>query len=396
MSANGEWGVLISNEAMNNTVSGNYIGTDVSGTLDLGNEDGVGIFTGANHNLIGGNTPSRRNLIGYSEEVGVEVIGNTSLYNTLQQNSIHSNAEKGIALTEGGNNSLAAPVITDVDESSGSVSGMACAECTVEIFSDTENEGRVYEGSVTAFGGTWTFNKGSALTGPRTTATATDAQGNTSEFSSPFPASRLYLPILFKNFDPMAPLPGTIEVVTNRSDASWSIEGPSVVYKGVGVGSRTITDAPAGNYTIEWGGLPYCTTPPPEAKTLSAAGAITFEGNYTCDDGPWPGYWEGQSNFTGSFRVSADRTRITNLEGSFWTPTCGTIDFPDDITPSASIDISNNEISVYMDDPGTITFLSITGAFNTRTSVEGDYLWGVEGCGFGLTRLSWNARWQSD
>jgi len=46
------------------------------------------------------------------------------------------------------NNMLAAPVIMAVTATA--VSGTACAGCTVEIFSDTEDEGRVYEGSVVA------------------------------------------------------------------------------------------------------------------------------------------------------------------------------------------------------------------------------------------------------
>jgi hypothetical protein len=207
----------------------------------------------------------------------------------------------------------------------------------------------------------------------------------------------VFLPIVLKNSDLTTPPTGTIDVVTNRGDASWSIDGPGVNYVGVGVGSSTITGAPVGEYMIDWGGLPDCTPPPQETKTLSVGGIITFEGNYTCDDeGPRPGLWQGQGNFTGSFRVSSDRSRITNLEGSFWTLGCGTIDIPDDITPPAEIAISNNEIDVYMDDSGDFPFLDIQGTFTSETFIEGDYWWGVSAQCFGLSRINWNATWQSN
>jgi len=64
------------------------------------------------------------------------------------------------------------------------VMGTACANCTIDIYSDDADEGRVYEGSTTANGiGNWSFSR--SLEGPNVTATATDADGNTSEFSAP-------------------------------------------------------------------------------------------------------------------------------------------------------------------------------------------------------------------
>jgi hypothetical protein len=70
------------------------------------------------------------------------------------------------------------------------VTGTACANCTVEVFSDSSDEGEVYEGQTTAGGaGDFTFNKGSALAGPNIMATATDADGNTSEFSARAPTT---------------------------------------------------------------------------------------------------------------------------------------------------------------------------------------------------------------
>ena len=46
----------------NNVIQGNYIGTDASGTVDLGNREGVRISTSFS-NVIGGTTPAARNII---------------------------------------------------------------------------------------------------------------------------------------------------------------------------------------------------------------------------------------------------------------------------------------------------------------------------------------------
>jgi hypothetical protein len=57
--------------ASNNVVQGNFIGTDAAGALNLGNAlGGIGI-TGAPGNLIGGITPGARNLISANRESGI-------------------------------------------------------------------------------------------------------------------------------------------------------------------------------------------------------------------------------------------------------------------------------------------------------------------------------------
>ena len=58
-------GIVVSGaSAMNNRVEGNFIGTDASGTTDLGNTgDGVSLFSGPGANIIGGTSAAAHNLI---------------------------------------------------------------------------------------------------------------------------------------------------------------------------------------------------------------------------------------------------------------------------------------------------------------------------------------------
>jgi len=82
---------------------------------------------------------------------------------------------------------------------SASVSGTTCPECIVEVFSDAEDEGRVYEGYAIADGnGNWTWT--GSPSGPYVTATATDEAGNTSPFSAPLMVWRkwIYLPVILR------------------------------------------------------------------------------------------------------------------------------------------------------------------------------------------------------
>jgi hypothetical protein len=176
ISGNGA-GVSISDAGVKyNWIVGNYIGMDFSGTVALSNYLGVGIEAASNNYIGPGN------IIACNEDRGVEVKGSFAIGNTITRNSITNNMGAGIKLIEGGNTELTPPVIASV--TSTSVSGTALPNCTVEIFSDSQDEGKVYEGTTNSDSiGTFTFTKLNGLTGLNITSTATDKNGNTSEFS---------------------------------------------------------------------------------------------------------------------------------------------------------------------------------------------------------------------
>ncbi|MGO9923793.1 MAG: beta strand repeat-containing protein, partial [Isosphaeraceae bacterium] len=75
ISGNSNYGVLIETaSATGNLVAGNYIGTDVTGTAALGNGlDGVLIDASASDNTIGGTTAAARNVISANAYSGVEI-----------------------------------------------------------------------------------------------------------------------------------------------------------------------------------------------------------------------------------------------------------------------------------------------------------------------------------
>ena len=135
--------------------------------------------------MIGGPGANERNIIAFNGEHGVEV-ERTSHTDSIRANSIHSNGGKGIENTNRGNMELPAPIIDNVPGLVSSHTDPKCYPCTVEVFSDNEDKGRVHHGFTTTSDDptrTWTYT--GAVTGPNITATVTDADGNTSEFSAP-------------------------------------------------------------------------------------------------------------------------------------------------------------------------------------------------------------------
>lgn len=177
----------------NNIIESNFIGTDPSGTHNLGVYGAAIWISQSLDNRVG---PG--NVI-FNGDIGVHVEGEASVGNVITQNRISHNEDAGIRLTQGGNNQMSAPLIRDAYTNA--AWGVAVPGAIVELFSDAADEGEIYEGKVVA-GPDGSFAWFGALTGPMVTATATDQAGNTSQFSLPAPmngaASWLFLPLWVK------------------------------------------------------------------------------------------------------------------------------------------------------------------------------------------------------
>jgi hypothetical protein len=197
-------GIGLSGTASNNTITGNYIGVLADGVTPLGTRTaGIVVAEGAHDNQIGPN-----NAVAFSDQWGIafDDLDAGATGNTISENSIHDNGSRGISLN-GGNDSLDGPVLLDFDLKAGTVAGAASAGCTVEVFSDSGNEGAIYEGQAVADEkGMFAYDNGTGFSGPFLTATATDADGNTSEFSPHTFGRRRSLTLQEGNGEPVAPM----------------------------------------------------------------------------------------------------------------------------------------------------------------------------------------------
>ena len=167
-------------------VLGNYIGVNSQGVAAIANDrDGVRVFSDSTQHQIGGASAGAANLIAFNGGSGVEIDGGfgSARRNSVRGNSIRANSGVAIRLVAGGNDGIAAPAIGSASLTR--VAGSACAGCSVDVYSDSDDEAAVYEGATLAdAAGAWTFEKTGGLAGPMVTAAATDALGNTSALSA--------------------------------------------------------------------------------------------------------------------------------------------------------------------------------------------------------------------
>jgi hypothetical protein len=224
ISGNTANGLLITFGSKETSVSGNFIGTDITGTAPLGNgQNGIAIRLFSTGNTIGGEG-GLSNVIAYNGAAGVAIgsdPSDTSAGNRVSGNSIHDNDGLGIDLGSDGvtandpgdtdtgpNNLQNFPVLSSaISEGSstviaGTLDGPAGTAYSIELFSnpicdDSSNgEGQTFLGEVsvtTDVTGMASFR----VSLPRLaaierviTATATDPAGNTSEFSPCVPVTR--------------------------------------------------------------------------------------------------------------------------------------------------------------------------------------------------------------
>jgi len=213
ISGNSNHGVFLGSD--NNMVYGNLIGTDVSGGSALGNA-GSGVVVTRNDNQIGAPLAGADNVVAYNGIRGVVIASGTG--NAIRQNSIHDNGgatrlgidlnNDGVTANDAGdpdagpNNLQNFPVIESVILNGGnldvtylvdSTTANSAYDLTVEFFIADSNgqEGETFLGQTNypaAVAGGSAFGvvpAGPAGVGTSIVATATDDNGNTSEFSAP-------------------------------------------------------------------------------------------------------------------------------------------------------------------------------------------------------------------
>jgi titin len=197
ISGNREDGLRIS-DSSGNLVQGNSIGIGADGAA-LGNDSNGVALVCASNNLIGGPAAGAANTIAYNGRDGVLV--DTGTGNAIRRNAIFANGGLGIELINGGNRMQPAPVLTtatvqsDVTTIGGMLTSTPNASFTLEFFVNSAcnpsgfGEGEQFFVSVTVTtdgDGRASFEFSLNLPVPVDdfiTATATDADENTSMFS---------------------------------------------------------------------------------------------------------------------------------------------------------------------------------------------------------------------
>ncbi len=194
-------------ETQGTIIEDNLVGTDRTGMLPVGNSsDGIEIEDASN-------TLVRNNTIGYNGNAGVIVVDQSgmALRNAIRQNSIFNNTDLGIDLANNGvtpndvddpdigpNLLQNFPVITsavinglmlDITYSVPSIAPNSAFAFLLDFFiADSDNqEGQSFLGTDIYFAPgvqVASVPLGSIVGGTRVLATATDADGNTSEFSA--------------------------------------------------------------------------------------------------------------------------------------------------------------------------------------------------------------------
>jgi hypothetical protein len=179
---NMQCGIHLLDSATNaNILWKNNIGINTVGVPIPNGTFGIALFNGPKENMIGPD-----NFIAHNAQYGVLVDGSDSftstVHNTITANRITDNGLKGIFNFRGGNNEITPPVILSV--TSTEVAGTTGPGHIVEVFADEEDEGRYFLASTVADGnGNFTLVLSEPCTHPNVTATCTDTEGNTSEFS---------------------------------------------------------------------------------------------------------------------------------------------------------------------------------------------------------------------
>ncbi|MDD3732863.1 MAG: FlgD immunoglobulin-like domain containing protein [candidate division Zixibacteria bacterium] len=89
VSGNKNYGIIITDGAYENFVYNNYIGPDITGGAGAGNgRGGIKITSAAHHNKVGADSYESGNLISFNNGNGIEISGYLTDYNLIQSNYI--------------------------------------------------------------------------------------------------------------------------------------------------------------------------------------------------------------------------------------------------------------------------------------------------------------------
>ena len=162
------------NPQVGNTIQGNFIGTDATGKTSIPNGgNGVDLLSSATNNIIGGSAPGSGNFIAHNTQNGVLIDPGTGTGNNTIANIIQSNGGAGVRINTGTSNRISQNSIFgngDLGINLQNAGANLNSNCNASNSgaNNLQNAPSLTAGSGTAY----------------ITATATDPNGNTSEFSN--------------------------------------------------------------------------------------------------------------------------------------------------------------------------------------------------------------------
>ncbi len=272
-----------------NVVQGNRIGTNRTGVGALGNgRDGVYIDR-VSHNKIGGATSGAANLIAFNGWSGVAIVYRAGpveggVGNTVLTNAVFGNTNLGLDLSgdgvtandagdadAGANNLQNYPVLSQATANSdgtttveGQLNSVPGTTVTLHFYTNTAcdagnyGEGEIYLGSAqvktkgNGDAAIWVRLTAGTSGGQFVTATATDAAGNTSEFSACVP------------------------VLTNVLVSPGFESGPGVGWTESPAGIISTAQRHTGVYSAEECGVDNCTEYVEQLVTIPANGRLSY------------------------------------------------------------------------------------------------------------------------
>ena len=285
--ASGGHGILVFGGG-DNTVRGNRVGTDVSGAGNLWNgQHGILLISSTSNNTIGGTNAGDGNTIAFNTLAGVSVASGTG--NRILGNAIYENGNIGINLgtlgvlpndpgdTDTGPNHfqnypvLSYALVHAADlRIVGNLNSTPLSTFRVEFFANTapdpsgHGEGERFLGFLdvaTDASGDAVFDHlfSAAVTlGEYITATATDVDGNTSEFSAYTVVRHPLLAVSSQHGDPV-PAVGTHEIVAgtitnailfSSTDLNGATQYVATGWSGTGDVPATGADLDTGNFVV--------------------------------------------------------------------------------------------------------------------------------------------------